>query len=133
VIDEGRQIFFGPVAEARQYFLSLGFRDLPRQTTADYLTGCTDPNERQYADGRSANDVPSTPEHLEQAFRESKYWKIMEQARAALHEEHQDPAVRDGFVAAVKDTKGRFVSRKSPYTASFFTQVRACECRPLVC
>lgn len=45
VIDEGRQIFFGPVSEARQYFLSLGFRDLPRQTTADYLTGCTDPNE----------------------------------------------------------------------------------------
>jgi ATP-binding cassette subfamily G (WHITE) protein 2 (SNQ2) len=45
VIDEGRQIFFGPVAEARQYFVSLGFRDLPRQTTADYLTGCTDPNE----------------------------------------------------------------------------------------
>jgi ATP-binding cassette subfamily G (WHITE) protein 2 (SNQ2) len=39
VIDEGRQIFFGPVAEARQYMLSLGFKDLPRQTTADYLTG----------------------------------------------------------------------------------------------
>ena len=45
VIDEGRQIYFGPVKEARQYFISLGFKDLPRQTTADYLTGCTDPNE----------------------------------------------------------------------------------------
>jgi ATP-binding cassette subfamily G (WHITE) protein 2 (SNQ2) len=45
VIDEGRQIFFGPVSEARRYFVSMGFRDLPRQTTADYLTGCTDPNE----------------------------------------------------------------------------------------
>jgi ATP-binding cassette, subfamily G (WHITE), member 2, SNQ2 len=29
------------------------------------------------------------------------------------------------FRQAVKDTKGRFVSKKSPYTASFFTQVRA--------
>jgi ATP-binding cassette subfamily G (WHITE) protein 2 (SNQ2) len=47
VIDSGRMVFFGPSKAARQYFLDLGFRDLPRQTTADYLTGCTDPNERR--------------------------------------------------------------------------------------
>jgi ATP-binding cassette subfamily G (WHITE) protein 2 (SNQ2) len=47
VIDSGRMVFFGPAKVARQYFIDLGFRDLPRQTTADYLTGCTDPNERR--------------------------------------------------------------------------------------
>lgn len=41
VIDQGRQVFFGPAKEARQYFIDLGFQDSPRQTTADYLTGCS--------------------------------------------------------------------------------------------
>ena len=39
VIDGGRQVYFGPVAEARQYFVDMGWQDYPRQTTADYLTG----------------------------------------------------------------------------------------------
>ena len=42
VIDEGRQIYFGPRQHARPYFVNLGFRDLPRQTSADYVTGCTE-------------------------------------------------------------------------------------------
>jgi ABC-type multidrug transport system ATPase subunit len=41
IINKGRQIYFGPASEARQYFVSLGYRDFPRQTTADYLTGCS--------------------------------------------------------------------------------------------
>ena len=40
VIDEGRQVFFGPAKEARAYFEGLGFKEKPRQTTPDYLTGC---------------------------------------------------------------------------------------------
>ena len=51
VIDEGRQVFFGPVKEARAYFEGLGFLEKPRQTTPDYLTGCTDRWEREYAPG----------------------------------------------------------------------------------
>ncbi|KAG9126672.1 hypothetical protein FRC07_002462, partial [Ceratobasidium sp. 392] len=68
LIDEGREVYFGPAKDARQYMLSLGFRNLPRQTTADYLTGCTDPNERAFADGRTEADVPSTPDALAAAF-----------------------------------------------------------------
>lgn len=41
VIDDGRQVYFGPAKEARQYMVSLGFADLVRQTSADFLTGCT--------------------------------------------------------------------------------------------
>ncbi|KAH9999357.1 P-loop containing nucleoside triphosphate hydrolase protein [Russula vinacea] len=72
VLDEGRQIYLGPPSQARSYFEELGFKSLPRQPTVDYLTGCTDPNERQLCRGRSIADVPSTPETLEQAFRESE-------------------------------------------------------------
>lgn len=48
VIDEGRQAYFGPAKEARAYFENLGFKKKPRQTTPDYLTGCTDEFEREY-------------------------------------------------------------------------------------
>lgn len=44
LINEGKQVYFGPASEARAYMMSLGYKNLPRQTTADYLTGCTDPN-----------------------------------------------------------------------------------------
>ena len=49
VLDQGRTVYFGPPDQARKYFEGLGYRSLPRQSTADYLTGCTDPNERQFA------------------------------------------------------------------------------------
>lgn len=41
VLDEGKQVFFGPPSEARAYFENLGYNKLPRQSTADYLTGCS--------------------------------------------------------------------------------------------
>jgi ATP-binding cassette, subfamily G (WHITE), member 2, SNQ2 len=41
VIDKGHQVYFGPTSDARSYFENIGFAPKPRQTTADYLTGCT--------------------------------------------------------------------------------------------
>ncbi|KAF9011150.1 pleiotropic drug resistance ABC transporter [Cyathus striatus] len=73
VLDQGRQVFLGPPSEARAYFENLGYNPLPRQSTADYLTGCTDPNERQFAPGKSVNDTPSSPEALETAYLYSTY------------------------------------------------------------
>jgi ATP-binding cassette subfamily G (WHITE) protein 2 (SNQ2) len=64
--------------------MSLGYADLPRQTTADYLTGCTDPNERKLAEGRTVNDVPSTPEALEAAFKQSEIYNRMIRERDAF-------------------------------------------------
>lgn len=41
VMDSGRTVFYGPPGEARDYFERLGYNKLPRQSTADYLTGCS--------------------------------------------------------------------------------------------
>jgi len=126
VIDKGRQIYFGPASEARAYFEGLGFNSLPRQTTADYLTGCTDPNERQFAVGRSTVDVPSSPEALEHAFRASYHFGEMT-ASLEKYKAHQAEEKRDqeAFRAAVLDDKKKGVSKKSPYTLSFYGQVKA--------
>lgn len=124
VIDSGREVFFGPRKEARQYFISLGFADLPRQTTADYLTGCTDVNERKFQEGRDASNVPSTPEQLEQAFQKSKYYQMMLDERSAYKKNMEaDSARREAFLTAFKDEKRKAVKAKSQFTVSFPTQV----------
>lgn len=87
LIDKGKCVYFGPRQEAREYMVNLGFRDLPRQTSADYMTGCTDANERQFQDGRSEDNVPTTPEKLEAAYRESAIAKRMIAERDAYEKE----------------------------------------------
>ncbi len=77
VIDDERCAYFGPREKARQYFLDLGFKDYPCQTSADYLSGCTDPNLDRFAEGRDKSNVPATPEQLEKVFRESSIHKDM--------------------------------------------------------
>lgn len=126
VLDEGRQVFFGSPKDARAYFEGLGYMSLPRQSSADYLTGCTDPNERRFAPGRSAADVPSTPADLEAAFLASPHAQSiredLEKYKLKMETEKED---QEAFRAAVAADKKKGVSRKSPYTLGFSGQVWA--------
>lgn len=126
VLDKGRQVFFGPPSQARAYFEGLGFKSLPRQSTPDYLTGCTDPNERQFAPGRSEDDVPCTPEALEEAFLKSRFAGDMRDELAKYKDKMAvDKAEQEAFRAAVLAAKKKGVSKKSPYTLGFTGQVKA--------
>lgn len=125
VIDEGRQVYFGPTQEARSYFEGLGFLEKPRQTTPDYLTGCTDPFEREYKQGRGPDDVPSSPDDLVEAFKSSetaaRLNAEMQQYREQVKEETQ---VYEDFQVAVRDQK-RKAPQKSVYSIPFYLQVWA--------
>ena len=126
LIDEGRCVYFGPRDKARQYFLDLGFKDFPRQTTADYLSGCTDPNLDRFAEGRDASNVPSTPEQLEATYRHSSIYEDVLAEKAAYDAEiAADNRAAEEFRAAVREDKHRGVSKKSIYTVSLFRQVQA--------
>lgn len=126
LLNEGHVVYFGPATEARAYMISLGFLDLPRQTTADYLSGCTDPNERRFQEGRDESNVPSTPEAMEEAYRKSAIYARMmadkDEYKTQMQAEEKD---REQFRSAVMDQKHRGVGKKSPYTVNFFSQVMA--------
>ncbi|KAG8903275.1 hypothetical protein FRB99_003542 [Tulasnella sp. 403] len=126
VIDQGRTVYFGPATEARQYFVSLGFVDRPRQATADYLTACTDPNERQVSPEYDPRTVPSSPEELETAFIQSKYYKQMQADRDEYrrHIGGEGRSDQENFRRAVLDDKKKGVSKTNPYTLGFVAQVR---------
>lgn len=126
VIDQGRCVYFGPRTEARQYFIDLGFADRPRQTSADYITGCTDKYERIFQDGRDESNVPSTPEALEAAYRASRFYTQAIQEREAFNQiATADAKATHDFRQAVVDAKHRGVRTKSQYTVSYFAQVQA--------
>ncbi|OWP03796.1 hypothetical protein B2J93_2641 [Marssonina coronariae] len=125
VIDDGREVYFGPANEARAYFESLGFKEKPRQTSPDFLTGCTDQFEREYDEGRSSENAPHSPETLAEAFSKSKFatrlGEEMAQYRQLLAEDKQR---QEDFKAAVHDSKRKGAS-KSVYSISFFLQIWA--------
>ena len=169
VIDEGRQVYFGPVNEARKYmvgplpFPSVIELSLPRRRpsvtptclarrrqtisraaqvslafqasfrpslTADIFA---DPNERRIAEGRDPSTVPTTPETLAAAYKESEIFsRMMAEKQEFKKLITEEKGRREEFVAAVKDTKRRGVGKKSPYTVSFYTQVKALTVRQCV-
>lgn len=127
VIDEGRCIYQGPADEARQYFIDLGFDAPDRQTTADFLTAVTDPNERKFRQGCEAS-TPKTPLELEQAYIKSRFYTQTQREIDAYEGHLRETEHKDAreFESAVQEGKSRTVHKKSPYTVSFVRQVQAC-------
>jgi ATP-binding cassette subfamily G (WHITE) protein 2 (PDR) len=70
VLYRGRQIFFGRTTEAKQYFVELGFDCPDRQTTADFLTSMTSPQERVVRPGWESR-VPRTPDEFADLWKKS--------------------------------------------------------------
>jgi ATP-binding cassette, subfamily G (WHITE), member 2, SNQ2 len=128
VIDAGRCIFQGPAKNAKQYFIDLGFYCSLAQTTADFLTSCTDPGVRRFREGY-ADRAPKTPEELEATFKESQsYQKVLREVELYEQElEATNFSYAGEFKESVQQAKShRTVSRKSPYTVSFLRQVHTC-------
>ncbi|KAI9823558.1 MAG: hypothetical protein M1819_001165 [Sarea resinae] len=127
VIDAGRMIFQGPAEDAKQYFIDLGFRCPDRQTTADFLTSITDPNERQFREGFE-DKAPKTPEELEKVFKQSQnYQKVLEDVKTYERQvQESDLADAKQFTDAVREGKSKTVRNSSSYTVSYFRQVIAC-------
>ncbi|CAO1600483.1 ATP-binding cassette transporter snq2 [Xanthoria calcicola] len=130
VIDEGRMMYQGPASEAKQYFINLGFHCPHRQTTADFLTSVTDPNQRLLRDGYELS-APKTAAEFEQAFRQSEaYKKLLADVtdyEGYLHQTGHGDAKQ--FKQSVQDQKSKTVSKKSSFTVSFWRQILACTAR----
>lgn len=125
VIDEGKQVYFGPASAARSYFEGLGFAPRPRSTTPDYLTGCCDEFERQYAEGRSEQNAPYNAETLREAFYKSDFSKALDAEMLEYKNTLEHASEKhDDFQVAVKESK-RGTSKRSVYQVGFHLQVWA--------
>ncbi|KAF2415856.1 ATP-binding cassette transporter ABC2 [Tothia fuscella] len=122
VIDQGRQVYFGPPHEARPYFEGLGYKQMPRQTTADYLTACTDPYERECQIGVDSKNVPNTPDELAEAFNRSTYAAKLTADMNNYRRRTLEQGVHEDFLLAIKQSKHQTSSR-NVYSIPFYLQV----------
>lgn len=123
VLYEGYQIFFGPASRAKQFFLDQGWECPDRQTTADFLTSLTNPQERKPRPGFEGK-VPKTAKEFELAWRNSPEYQALvariDSHMAAVLHQNTAEVYGESHVA----TQAKHTLAKLPYTVSFMMQVR---------
>ncbi|KAM0270056.1 hypothetical protein ACHAQH_009556 [Verticillium albo-atrum] len=126
VLYEGREIYFGRARDAKSYFERMGWHCPQRQTTGDFLTSVTNPQERQAREGMESK-VPRTSEDFE------RYWLASPEFTAlrAEIEEHQQEFPIDAHGQTISEMRekkntrqSKHVRPKSPYTVSMAMQVK---------
>ncbi|KAE8154043.1 ABC-2 type transporter-domain-containing protein [Aspergillus avenaceus] len=133
VLYEGRQIYFGPAYEAKGYFERLGFRCPDSQTTADFLTSMSSPTERIVKPGFE-NLSPRTSEEFAKRWMESPERQTLLCQIDQYTSEHPFHAEGLGrFAASRQSEKSKKQRQKSPYTLSYWSQIRLCMWRELQC
>ncbi|KAK2926104.1 AAA ATPase domain [Fusarium oxysporum f. sp. vasinfectum] len=123
---EGRQIFFGPTSEATQYFTAMGFECPPRQTTADFLTSLTNPDERIVRPGFEKK-VPRSPDEFADEWRMSQHRSSLLSDIAAFEIQYPlDGRQVETLKGIRRAQKAKFTSDKSPFTISIPMQIHLC-------
>lgn len=127
VLDEGKQIYYGPREEARPFMESQGFVCGDGANVADFLTGVTVPSEREIRPDFESR-FPRNAGELELAYRQSSI-------KATMDQELDYPATEEAksnthkFCEAIKLDRSPRLPKSSPMTVSFQDQVKACVIR----
>ncbi|KAF5845320.1 hypothetical protein GGP41_002938 [Bipolaris sorokiniana] len=125
VLYQGRQIYFGPADEAKGFFERQGWYCPPRQTTGDFLTAVTNPDERKSRKGME-NKVPRTPEEFEKYWLESPEYQALLEDIADFEAEH--PIDEHATLEQLRQQKNHIQAKharpKSPYLISVALQIK---------
>lgn len=124
VLYEGRMIYSGRAGDsAKQYFEDyLGFECHPRQTTPDYLTAVTSPDERRVKP-KHLPPPPLSPSGLAEAFQKSAHYESLCEEITQFRAETSQSAATDAFRKSVADTKHKFTLEQSSEPRSIVTQL----------
>ncbi|CCM04556.1 uncharacterized protein FIBRA_06737 [Fibroporia radiculosa] len=125
VISEGKMVYFGPAAEASQYFVDMGYQPYNRQTTPDFLVSVTDPKGRKIIPGHESS-VPRTASEMAAYFSSSTQGELN---RASIEEfcakRVGNEVMRSEYRASALLEHSQYASTASPYIISIPMQVRA--------
>jgi hypothetical protein len=124
VLDGGNEVYYGPREEARPFMEGLGFICRDGANVADYLTGVTVPTERQIQPGFE-NTFPHSGAALREIYEKTPiYDKMITERNYPSTEEAK--ANTKAFEGAIASEKYPRLSKSSPFTVGFGTQVKAC-------
>ncbi|KAL2821166.1 ABC-2 type transporter-domain-containing protein [Aspergillus granulosus] len=124
VLDEGRQIFYGPAASAKPFMEALGFGYTDGANVADYLTGVTVPTERKILPGYEGVFPRNSDEVLGLYQKSSICQEMMTEygyASSPLAQERTH-----AFQDSVALEKSNTLPKNSPLTIAFHQQLKVC-------
>ena len=122
VLYDGLLVFSGRSQDAQDYFLDMGWEKKARQTTPDFLTACTSPNERRVR----LNALAPPPQT---AAEMAAYWQNSpERERLLADIEYYKANVAlssdaDLFRQAVRHSKAKGTGKANSYKVPFYLQV----------
>jgi ATP-binding cassette subfamily G (WHITE) protein 2 (SNQ2) len=122
ILDEGKQIYYGPREDAVPFMEKLGFLCDPAANRADFLTSVTVPTERLIAQGyehtfpRNANEIVAA------------YDRSLIKPKMMVEIDYPDSAEAKQNTADFKEMEARdkhsSLPKSSPVSAGFYTQVQ---------
>lgn len=121
VLDEGKQIFYGPREEARPFMESLGFLCDDSANVGDFLTGVTVPSERTIQQGHELT-FPRTATAVREHYERSNIYQRMQSEYSFPDSDVAKTSTAD-FIESVAAEKSRHLSKNSPYTVPLGKQV----------
>jgi ATP-binding cassette subfamily G (WHITE) protein 2 (SNQ2) len=122
VLDEGKQIYYGPREGAVPFMEQLGFVCDPAANQADFLTGVTVPTERVIKEGYEQR-FPRTADEIRAAYDQSS-------TKAKMMQEYDYPESGEAkqctadFKEMEAKEKHKHLPKNASVTTSFPTQVR---------
>ncbi|KAJ5920756.1 hypothetical protein N7466_009082 [Penicillium verhagenii] len=124
VLDEGKQIYYGPASEAKSFMENLGLMYTDGANIGDFLTGVTVPTERKVKPGWE-NRFPRTADAILAEYKKSAVYKD----EILLYDyPNSDIASQrtEAFKESVAWEKSKHLSNGSDTTISFWAQVISC-------
>lgn len=123
ILDAGKQIYYGPMKEARPFMENLGFVCREGSNVADYLTGITVPTERLIREGFE-NRFPRNADTLLEEYKKSPiYSRMIAEYDYPTSEEARERT--STFKDSIAYEKHPQLPKSSPMTISFPAQVSA--------
>ncbi|KAF7560407.1 hypothetical protein G7046_g3742 [Stylonectria norvegica] len=124
VLDEGHEIYYGPMKEARPFMENLGFVCQHGSNVADYLTGITVPTEREIRP-EMRHSFPKNAETLRAEYEKSRIYERM----ITQYDYPTTDIAKEKtrlFQEGVHHEKDKRLPKNSSMTVGFLHQVQAC-------
>ncbi|CCD25961.2 ATP-binding cassette transporter SNQ2 NDAI_0G01850 [Naumovozyma dairenensis CBS 421] len=122
----GRQIYYGPVTEAKEYFDRMGYECPPRQVTAEFLTALTDPNGLHQIKPGYERKIPRSAKEFEDYWLASPEYAQLRKDIAEYKNSIDTDKTREIYNKSMAEEKSKGTRKKSYYTISYWDQILLC-------